>query len=134
VHAAEIVEEKVVRKSIARASAVAGIAALGMGLVAAPAAALAPSSRSCPSSSTCSTTATNFPGGTISIDVSSGILLGAGVNYIARYSLKGPNGYTCGGSFYADRVTRSFVCRNAPRGTYTGYVYGGPPTAVGVRW
>ena len=81
------------------------------------------------SAKTCQVGVSNFPGGTISVDVD---VSGSGTGV---FVVTGPNNFQCSGSFPASGGVRSYVCRNAPAGTYVAGVDGpSGPSAVGLRW
>jgi hypothetical protein len=125
------VEEGKMRTFILRAVVAVGI--VGGTLVALPAPALAaPASNWCPAT-ICQVRATGFPGGTISIDADAHVAVDR-VNRRANWSLQGPNGFGCRGSFMEADPPRSWTCRNAPRGSYYAAVTGNAPTAIGIRW
>ena len=80
----------------------------------------------------CTFKARGFPGGTISIDADSTVR--DGIDRTAYWRIWGPNGYSCGASFRDSEPPRSWVCFNAPAGTYDAAIEGRPPATMGVRW
>ncbi|MDI5980693.1 hypothetical protein [Amycolatopsis magusensis] len=105
-------------------------AVVGAGLVLAP-----PMAMAGPESATCSVSdcdlfdVPGFPGGTISVDAD---VHGVG---IGRWYVWGPNGYSCTDTFHASAGPGSWVCHNAPAGTYSALVEGPQgPSSIGLRW
>ncbi|MBP2472130.1 hypothetical protein JOF53_001002 [Crossiella equi] len=77
----------------------------------------------------CTVVATDFPGGTISVD---GDVHGTGNAYLQVW---GPNGYYCKITIRAEWGPGSWLCFNAPAGTYSAGIDGPQgPSNVGLRW
>ncbi|MBP2472132.1 hypothetical protein JOF53_001004 [Crossiella equi] len=105
-------------------------AAVGASLVlAAPVAMAEPSSVTCSMSYCDLWDVTDFPGGTLSVDAD---VHGVG---IGRWTVWGPNDYRCENTFHASAGPGSWLCHNAPAGTYNARVEGPQgDTNIGLRW
>jgi hypothetical protein len=116
------------RKILSRGAIVTAVVGAGL-VLASPMAMAEPGSSTC-SLSNCEISGVyDFPGGTIAVDAD---VHGVG---IGRWFVWGPNGYWCENTFHASAGPASWVCHNAPAGTYGARVEGPQgPSSIGLRW